>query len=235
MLSTETLDRIRALATAAWQEQLGSFADWATNDQFAAAKDSGHAMAEAVDAVTVRALSKEFKILYELTAKGERVKRSMGDCWIRTEGVLHPLNIKSGEADDGSPNIVSLTRLAEGLLLRQIDSYYVLMVRISLREPRSASVVLFDLLDWLDYVVFNSGPGQLMLKQSALYAAMAAGVQPQSRTLQEKVDRLFEMREVGDMKLTANRAGRLISLRGEVEKYRQLPNYELDQKDLPVG
>lgn len=242
MLSTAARKTIREAAERHWTHELDAFVTWATESTYGAKKDHGHAIAEPVDEVTSEGLRQllgpEFEVLVQVDPKNKdsRIKRSMGDCWVRFKGVLHPINIKSGSADvAGQPNMVALARLTEALLRREIDSYYVLMVRIGLGKARSVSVAIFDLLDWLDFVSFDSGTGQVMLKQADFYRAYDSGFRPPAISIQSKVDRLVKMRVVGNQKTALKRAKDEARLQVEIGKYRLLPDYEIDQTGLHVG
>src|SRR5579862_5705749 len=132
--------------------------------------------------------------------------RSMGDIWVLSNGIYNPVNIKSGElGKQGQPNMVSLKKLLRALLLRQIDSYYLLLVKMKLGASPQATVYLVDILDHLDVTTFDSGPGQIMLKERLFYQRMADGATPPILTLDEKIAKLFEMLEDADRRLLENR------------------------------
>lgn len=135
-------------------------------------KERGHALANYVEEHSATALKEAFgaRATFGLGKDGETVERGMGDIWIESGGMFNPVNIKSGvrepgRATRGHPNLVALKRLTKALANKWIDSYYLLFVRITAATPVVANVQLVDLLHIIeDYVGFNSGPGQLMLK-----------------------------------------------------------------------
>lgn len=147
-----------------------------------------------------------------------------------------PFNIKAGEVGkNGQPNLVSLTRVLDALLLRRIDSYYVLIVKMVLSDAPSASVYLADILGYLDYATFDSGPGQMMLKERAFYEAMAAGVSQSAITIPDKIAKLVAMLEDADRRLIANRQRKSARLKIAIERYRSLEGHVVDQSGLHLG
>lgn len=93
----------------------------------------------------------------------------MGDIWLESGGIYHPINVKTGVSSNGQPNMVSLKKLLDALLDQQIDSYYLLMVKLEIQQPITCLIHFIDMLDYLDYVTFDSGPGQIMLKSRLFF------------------------------------------------------------------
>ena len=93
-------------------------------------KEIGHRIADYVDQTTTDALLEEVPSRFEMKANGKVMTRSMGDIWIKSNGIMNPLNVKAGEAGrNGQPNLVSLNRILSALLERKIDSYYLLIIK----------------------------------------------------------------------------------------------------------
>jgi hypothetical protein len=157
-------------------------------------KEIGHRIADYVDENTTAMLEQNFDVQHEVNPKGKKRSRSMGDVWVKSNGIYNPINVKAGEAGmNGQPNMVSLTKLIEAILHEQVDSYYLLIVKMdSLDSPSKLGVVaktvitphvyLVDMLDYLDFITFDSGPGQAMLKEKQFYAAHQSGRMPPQRS-----------------------------------------------------
>lgn len=161
MIDAATRQRIRDLTYKYWNVE-------ATTEAFAKlarGKEIGHRIADLVDETTTALIEKNFPTARQCNRAGLPMPRSMGDIWLLSNGIYNPINVKAGEADkNGQPNMVSLNKLVNALLDREIDSYYLLFVKMILQSASVQPVVyLVDILDYLDYVTFDSGPGQIML------------------------------------------------------------------------
>ncbi|MBI4435624.1 hypothetical protein HY630_03050 [Candidatus Uhrbacteria bacterium] len=114
-----------------------------------------------------------------------------------------------------------------------IDSCYLLIVKFSLNEPPTCHPYFVDLLDCLDFATFDSGPGQMMLKEREFYPAMGNGFHQQRNvTLAEKIEALFRLLENGEQRLFRNRASALERFRRLIEEYRQGPDHLVNQESL---
>ena len=111
--------------------------------------------------------------------------RSEPDQWEMSGSVsnhmYNPINVKAGEAGkNGQPNMVSLTKLLDALMKAEIDSYYLLIVKMRLENTSASEDVDESRLvpdrsaerlfrgharSNSDHVTFDSGPGQTMLKE----------------------------------------------------------------------
>lgn len=65
----------------------------------------------------------------------------------------------------GNPNIGSFDKIFHKYHEGEIDSYYILMVNITGEDVYSFNVYMFDILEYLGYVSFDYGTGQMMLKE----------------------------------------------------------------------
>ena len=146
----------------------------------------------------------------------------MGDVWLLDEDIYHPINVKTGlVGSEGQPNLVSLKKVLSAITARQIDSYYLLMVKLAIQDDGGnigPSVVFTDMLDWLDYVTFDSGPGQMMLKAKVFFSAYDPAVVPQKK-MREKVEALFALYEDGERRLRINRDRDLKKYRSAVDRF----------------
>lgn len=100
------------------------------------------------------------------------------------------INIKFGHNKKGQPNICAMSKLYLQLHEDTIDSYYLLVF-----DAYDSSIHFFDVYDYLDYVSFNYGPGQTMLKEVAFKKAYKFN-QTSGLTKKEKLKRLHEMQLV---------------------------------------
>lgn len=108
---------------------------------------------------------------------GDEAMRSMGDLWIQSCGIWNPVNVKSGDAGrQGRPNVVSVRKLLSALMDHQIDSYYILTMKVDGTSSSGFTprVYMADILEHLDCLSFDAGPGQLMLVESSFYPRMAS-------------------------------------------------------------
>jgi hypothetical protein len=76
-----------------------------------------------------------------------------------------------------------------------------------------------DMLDYLDYVHFDSGPGQIMLKAKNFFSVRENGAIPTARSLPEKVSALVRLLEDGERRLIINRKTGLKLIRKAVSAY----------------
>ena len=184
MLTPKTLETIRAQTLVYWREEV------LKQDIIAIArgKEIGHKLADLVDEKTTELLTRHHIVAQERDKEGHKRQRGMGDLWLRENGIYHAINVKTGVAgSEGSPNLVSLKKVLKAIMTRQIDSYYLLIVKMQINgETITPSVYLVDMLDWLDYVTFDSGPGQMMLRAAGFYTAFDS-VNPHPLTIEDKL------------------------------------------------
>ena len=189
-------------------------------------KEIGHKIADYVDDKTTALAQAFFDVAFEYDKKKEKPRpRSMGDFWLKSKGIYHPVNVKSGvvaaSKEQGQPNMVSLKKLLDAILSRQIDSYYLLMIKFGRGEGWELQGVYFaDMLDYLDCVVFDSGPGQIMLKPKKFYEKYGSRSAIKPVSLPEKATALMEMLEEMDKKLVVARKKKRGELREKLQEYR---------------
>jgi len=140
-----------------------------------AGKERGHRIADHAEERTVGFIEQEgFPVAFEHGRDKLPRARSMGDIWLRsgTPFIYNPINVKAGIAGvSGQPNMVSLEKLTKALLNHLIDSYWLLLIRVTVGdEHHAAHITLVNIFDYLDFMHFDSGPGQLMLRSDAFYA-----------------------------------------------------------------
>jgi hypothetical protein len=202
-----------------------------------AGKERGHRIADHAEERTLSFLERAaFDLAYEHGISGLRRARSMGDVWLRSgePPIFNPVNVKAGIAGvGGQPNMVSLAKLTDALLKHRIDSYWLLLIRIEQSDAGLVPYVkLVNILDYLRFMHFDSGPGQMMLRSDAFYAYVASEGAPERLSKGDAVRRLIEMRRDGDRRLIANRARGLERLEGAFERFD--PSGAIDQTKLPL-
>ena len=188
-----------------------------------AGKEPGHRIADRVEEQTVKFIQEDgFPVAFQhgLKKKG-RSDRSMGDIWLLSGSprIYNPINVKTGIAGvkGGQPNMVALEKLTKAILDHEIDSYWLLLIRIDTSSAEfTASLKLINIFDYLDLMTFHSGPGQLMLRSKIFYTYIEAGGAPKPLTLGETVERLVALRHDGDARLFQNRKRKLADLKKKV-------------------
>ena len=186
-------------------------------------KEPGHRMADYVDDKTTALLKVKLDTRYEGNVNGSVKKRSMGDIWVRsTSNIYNPINIKSGlQGMRGQPNVVSMEKLLNYLFRCWIDSYYLLVVKFDISERSNIThrTYFFDLLDWTDFITYDAGPGQIMLKEQDFYDAYDSGSALPRLSIQKKMERLFSLFEQQMEALFQNRRKRLLRQHKQLEQF----------------
>jgi hypothetical protein len=202
MLTATTLSSIQTETTAYWRAEVRK----PEIVGIAKGKEIGHKLADLVDEKITALLTVKYLTKHQRDAQGRKRSRSMGDLWLNDNGIYHPVNVKTGIVGaEGQPNLVSLKKILSGIMARQIDSYYLLIVKMKIAAKEiDPTVYLIDMLDWLDYVTFDSGPGQMMLKAVKFFNEFdPANTKP--KPIKDKVKRLMDLYEDGERRLKENR------------------------------
>jgi len=188
--------------------------------QIAKGKEIGHKLADLVDEKTTALLTVKYLTKHQHDRQDQQRSRSMGDVWLQDNGIYHPINVKTGIVGaEGQPNLVSLKKVLRAIMAREIDSYYLLIVKMEIRpEEITPSVYFIDMLDWMDYVTFDSGPGQMMLKAVKFFAEYDPKRQP-VLGIRDKVQRLMDLYEDGEQRLRENRERDLDRYRLEFDRF----------------
>jgi len=196
-------------------------------------KERGHRIADLVEELTVTHLESSFDVRHQLR-NGSRRARSMGDLWLKSSGMYNPINVKAGvHGVGGQPNLVSLAKLTDALLDHLIDSYYLLFVKFTDTEPPTPDVEIINLLGYLDFVHFDSGTGQMMLRADRFMNRMEGETPTTAPGVPESIQRLLAMRRVGDESLARNRSVKLATLERKAAAFN--PGAEIDQSPLELG
>jgi hypothetical protein len=239
MISIEDQKRIIRVTANFWNEEVKS----SSFQSIFGGKEIGHRIADYVDEQTSDLLTNHFTTGFQRNSKGRKNARSMGDVWIHSKGIFNPLNVKAGEfGKDGQPNLVALNKVLRALLNRYIDSYYLLIIKIQVDENESEKskkltpkIFFVDMLDHLDVVTFDSGPGQIMLKEKFFYEKMRDIEIASSIPIEKKIARLIDLKKDGDKRLFENREKNSLRLAKLASQYEKSINKSLDQGALNIG
>ena len=101
----------------------------------------------------------------------------------------------------------------------------------SYAETITHKVFLVDLLDWTDFIAFDAGPGQIMLREKDFYDAHESGYSPPERPIAAKVESLFTRFEEGVKSLFATREQRLDRQKKLFEGFRNEP-FAVNQSEM---
>jgi hypothetical protein len=224
------VDQTRLLATLQrdWDSEVESkrFRD------ICAGKERGHRIADYAEERTVDFIMQDaFPVAFEYGPNRVPRDRSMGDIWLMSGSprIYNPINVKAGITGvGGQPNMVSLEKLTQAILNHLIDSYWLLLLRFTINDSGAlAGIKLVNILDYLDFMHFDAGPGQIMLRSDRFYAHLEQGGTAQSLSLADAVERLVELRREGDKRLAANREKRRLALEAKAEAFD--PTLPIDQ------
>jgi len=211
---------------------------WVTHVQGAAfaelisGKEPGHRMADYVDDQTTSLLKVSLDTRYEADKRGGPKKRSMGDVWVYSNNMFNPINVKAGlQRMSGQPNLVSMQKLLDYVFKAWIDSYYLLIIKFDHREVITHKAYLVDLLDWTDFITYDAGPGQIMLRENDFYNAFEDGHTPPKGPIASKVESLFTRFEEGVRSLFTNRQQRLERQRKLFGSFAKKP-FAVDQSEM---
>lgn len=216
MITQKDQARLLRLLRPHWDDEVGS-EDF---ERIVAGKEPGHRIADYAEERTLEFLAAEqLPVAYQYNRKKTKRDRSMGDFWLRSgrPTIYNPVNVKTGiEKRGGQPNMVSLEKLTQALLAREIDSYWLLLVRITAAPPRAVTLKIINLLDYLQFIHFDAGPGQTMLKNDVFYKYDGG---PRRLSIDQTVHALAEIRRDGNRRLLANRERKLNALEQRLAQF----------------
>ena len=183
-------------------------------------KEIGHRMADLVDEKTTALLTVKHLTKHQRDSKGEMRARGMGDLWLHEAGIYHPVNVKTGIVGaEGQPNLVSIKKVMSAIMSHQIDSYYLLIIKMQIGPSAIVPTVFFnDMLDCLDYVTFDSGPGQMMLRAKRFFDEYGQSCTAPS-DIRAKLTRLMKLYKDGERRLKENRAQDLAEYENDYEAF----------------
>jgi hypothetical protein len=137
-------------------------------------KEPGHTYGENIEEELVNKLVSKYPDKFsppiKTKGKGKQTRKMEDLIWIPTNDFI---NIKLGyEKGGGQPNMVSFTRLLEKYHSGEIDSYYIFIIDVSGKTKQSLTtkLYLFNLYHYLNYLNYNYGTGQVMLKEKQFFS-----------------------------------------------------------------
>lgn len=139
-------------------------------------KESGHIMGTIVEEMCGNFLNElGYHITKEVNQLGEAKARAHSDFNIvlsvgSGEETVHRVNVKFSGEKSGQPNVCAANRMMNALRDGVIDGYYMLKVKFD-RVEKETKVYFVDILDYIDCLTFNAGPGQIMLHERSFYEA----------------------------------------------------------------
>jgi len=125
----------------------------------------GHSHGPGVQKMVGKLLSEHFDITYEKDKNGKPKKRSFSDNLIQG----HPNNVKFTIINSGSPNLVSMNRMINHVFNSKNDTYYVTIVHYDI-PTQVLKVNFVNILQFVESLRYNSGPGQIMINQERFYS-----------------------------------------------------------------
>lgn len=142
-------------------------------------KEVGHTISSYIDVETSKFLMNAgYPIKHEVNPKTQdKTTRSFGDIWIKEDSFMNPINIKTGlllEDGGSNPNMTSMNRLKNSFLSESISAYYLAIIKFSILDNDEIEPVVYfiDALNFIDYLNYNMGTGQIMLKEKELYKVL---------------------------------------------------------------
>lgn len=225
MLKQHTLQEIENDVNNYWHSNMDSLIDRLEG------KEQGHKVADYVDDKTSAHIYADYNAAFERNKNGEKKSRSMGDIWIKDNEIFHPVNIKSSvTGSNGQPNMVSMHKLVNNIIAHRIDSYYLLIVKLDQMKGKwETSIHFLDMLNMLDYITFDAGPGQIMLKATSFYNDLdVIKKRKNNDTTHQKVKKLYKIMLDGEERLVINRKRRLSVAKKNISAFLSESDFILD-------
>ena len=178
-------------------------------------KESGHSYASPMEDL-VREI-----LIEKLGAKKSSKDRSLADVYL-DDNLINvkfgsPKMQKSGKPKYGQPNMCAMKRIMKNFYKNStIDSYYIIKVNLNAGKY---SIHVFDMLDYIDYLTWNSGTGQIMLKENEFYKDVDLFVP--NFTSEEKKRKIKDLYDFGCEKHILLRISQYLEDSGNSERFKQ--------------
>jgi hypothetical protein len=178
-------------------------------------KESGHSYASPMEDL-VREI-----LIEKLGAKKSSKDRSLADVYL-DDNLINvkfgsPKMQKSGKPKYGQPNMCAMKRIMKNFYQDStIDSYYIIKVNLN---AGNYSIHVFDMLDYIDYLTWNSGTGQIMLKENEFYKDVDTFVP--NFTLEEKKTKIKALYDFGCEKHILLRISQYLKDSGNSERFKE--------------
>jgi hypothetical protein len=88
------------------------------------------------------------------------------------------------------------------------------------------------LLDYLDFTIFDLGPGQVMLQESRFYEYANSGEKSPTLSLHDKVDKCVAIMHDAYERLLHNRKTRINNLQKQISKFKEANDFTVNQEGL---
>ncbi|KKN34521.1 hypothetical protein LCGC14_0792710 [marine sediment metagenome] len=165
--------------------------------------------------------------------KGKKKARSLSDGFFAIYSRVF-INIKTSyEERSGQPNICSLPKLIKQFVeteflkqfvTGQFDDYLLVHIYFDVKNQK-IKVCFISLFDNLEYVTYNDGPGQMMLKKSKLFNGSKQTIRASSKKMTNNrrvqiADQLLNMLTDGTERLIRARRRRNLKLKRAVDNIR---------------
>lgn len=121
----------------------------------------GHSHGPGVQKEVGKILSEEYSVTNVLTKNGKKPKRAFADNII--QGFYN--NVKFTATEKGNPNLGSMNRMIKHVLDDNNSEYYVTIVKY-LTKKKDWEVQFVNILQFVDCLTYDAGPGQIMINQS---------------------------------------------------------------------
>ena len=160
-------------------------------------------------------------LIEKLGAKKSSKDRSLADVYL-DDNLINvkfgsPKMQKSGKPKYGQPNMCAMKRIMKNFYKNStIDSYYIIKVNLNAGKY---SIHVFDMLDYIDYLTWNSGTGQIMLKENEFYKDVDSFVP--NFTSEEKKRKIKELYDFGCEKHILLRISQYLEDSGNSERFKQ--------------
>jgi hypothetical protein len=94
--------------------------------------------------------------------------------------------------------------------------------------------MMVNIFDYLDFMAFDAGPGQVMLRSDLFYAYVKNGGLPRVLAPEEILERMIEMRRDGNRRLRENRMKSLTRLENRAASFDPTLRIAQDSMNLRV-
>jgi len=177
-------------------------------------KESGHSHASPMEDM-IREI-----LIDKLGAKKSSKDRSLADIYLND----NLINVKfgspkiqpNGRPKYGQPNMCAMRRIMKEFYYDStIDSYYIIKVNLKNGEY---TLHVFDMLDYIDYLTWNSGTGQIMLKENDFYNIINTYVP--SLNIEDKKTKIKDLYDFGCEKHILLRINQYMSQSNNSERFK---------------
>ncbi len=186
MLSKERIEEIKNAI-----ESDDRFHNRVNESQSFQGKEKGHSGASQMEDIITEIL------IDKCGGTSPKQSRELGDTYV--DGNIFNTKFGYTETDAkgnhkyGQPNMCSMKRIMKGFIQEEeMDSYYIIKVKLN---ETGYSIHIFDMLNIIEMLTWNSGTGQIMLKESEFYKNI--DTIDKEKTIQQKKDEICKLWKKG--------------------------------------